>query len=126
MRVVGRHNEIDSRRDPHLTRTREGLLSVRARATCRTRTATLAKHRAAWLGFPRTRLRLGIGEPCAALAAERPGHQSGGALLMPSGSSRTRQLPNRSTDPAPVGQARYFVPKTVIHHSKYDAPYRIR
>ena len=67
MRVVGRHNEMDSRRDPHLTRTREGLLPVRARAACRTRTATpSAKHRAAWLGFPRTRLRLGIGEPCAA------------------------------------------------------------
>ena len=124
MRVVGRHNEMDSRRDPHLTRTRESLLPVRARAACRTRTATVsAKHRAAWFGFRRTRLRLEIGEPCA---ASRPRHQSGGALLMPSGSSRTRHLPNRSTDPAPVGQARYFVPKTLIHHSKYDAPYRIR
>jgi len=41
------------------------------------------------------------------------------------GSSRTRHLPNQSIDPAPVGQARYF-DKTVIHHSKYDAPYRVR
>ena len=109
MRVVGRHNEIDSRRDPHLTRTREGLLPVRARARCRTRPATLsAKHRAAWLGFPVRGYALG-----SASRVLPRGREAGAPvwrrIIDAIRSSRTRHLPNRSTDPAPVGPGTLFL-----------------